>query len=140
MRRQQVTARRGFATLYAIILLGLIVTVLSVTSSILTREMHRTATEMDSAQLRVLLRWSADDMLVRANGSPAKAEGREFVLPAALAGWKVEGRFEPDKAGAVAVMTLRAASPNRIAMTETLRLARAGAGWTVVSAEAENSR
>jgi len=52
--------RRAFATVYAVVLLGIVAVALTMSGALLARELSRTGHAIEVAQLRVLLRHAAD--------------------------------------------------------------------------------
>lgn len=129
------SARQGFATVYAIILIGLIAVVFSVTTAILTREMRRTASEAERVQLRALLRHAADDGLMRANKYAATVDSHLIPLPPELAGWSVESHYLLDNVSGQGTLKLVATSPERRSLTQVVRLTHTATRWEPVAAE-----
>jgi hypothetical protein len=73
--------RRAFATLYTLVLLGIVGVIVAVLSTQLTRDAKRTGDQLIDAQLRTLLRYGADTVLAR----PASDSDKPLELPPQLA-------------------------------------------------------
>jgi type II secretory pathway component PulK len=136
MNAKRLRNRRGFATLYAIALLGLVAVALTLLTKQVGYEIRRTKLASDDAQLRQLLLAGARSTLEHASrwGDAPTSESWQLDLPSSLA--EKEDSLTivctPGESGEVnGEITARV---DRRTALQTLRLKRSAQNWTVSEA------
>lgn len=125
-------ARPGFASLYALVLVGLTASAIAVLTTLMARDATRTLAESEQAQLRAILRHGTDTVAPRLSTQPLTPGRETFPLPAALEGFVlslVTEAASPDPSTpARATLTLKATSPSGAFATQSLHLTRPDPG------------
>lgn len=133
------TARPGFASVTAVILIALVGAALAAAVTLLGAESRRTRSAVEDAQLRqLLLAGEAGARQHLARRGAADGTAVPLALPADLsaAGARVELRFSPDEAGDSCEVRVDASLGRRRA-SQSLRFNRGNRGteWQLVAAE-----
>ena len=131
------SARRGFAMIVAIALIGVVGLALASILSLSHLDLRRTSEAAQGAQLRQLLVAGERAARDRLNAGDATGGVLSVSLPPALAadGGAMEVRVEPAvEAGAPAVVTVEA-KLGTAGLSQTLRYHRGAEEWKLVGAE-----
>ena len=126
---------RGFATLIALGLIGLIGATLAVLAVSFSNDVKRNARQMDDAQLRQLL--GAGEIVARSSAGMGEPSTWKVELPEELGSSGMSISFE--RVGEMSADRLQiritARTAEKRSATETITLARAGDVWSLQSAE-----
>ncbi len=124
--------RRGFLTIPAVFLVGLMTAALAVVAAAGVADVRRTRALVADAQLRQLLLAAGADAAARASGwTQPELDSWSFSVPTELAGYAVKVRAAPGAAGSVEV-TLTAEGEGHRA-TQRMAWKRAATGWQLAS-------
>jgi hypothetical protein len=127
--------RRGFMTVAALFLVGLVAASLAIVATAAATDLRRTRTVVSKAQLRQLLLAAGADVASRATAWGDVAPGASWTLamPAELPGYAVQVRVRPGGAGtAEATVT---ADGEGLRATQRLTWTRRGGRWALAAVE-----
>ncbi|HXE55742.1 MAG TPA: hypothetical protein VN541_22150 [Tepidisphaeraceae bacterium] len=127
---------RGFATLVALALLGMVAAVTALLITNLRFAVMRTSLMPQDAQLRQLLLAGARDVAARARqwGAQPPRDSWSIQLPSDLADQHAGVTIHPSEAGADAVIVQVEARFDSRRAGESVRLNRGGARWKITGA------